>query len=274
MTDLTPNDLSHLSDAEFHALCPQGEHAPGPEPLSPTAQAEPVAEPPAVAEQPSDEEILELMPQQMREDLATAAHAIAKQAGIDSRRAIGAVRIILNRHAVDLSLAVLARWGNHFPDATKMVPPAKGEIAELVKYLRGVKSLHCQRAAELLERHPAPVPVPVAEPPAVAEGEVAKLVAQLHELAEVQDDDGWEGDAVMLRRAAELLKRHAAPEPLPEPVAWMYKDEAYFNGKEWRENWEVTTCKRLAVWKSTPEQPVPLYALPLPALDSATNADD
>lgn len=39
MTDLTPNDLSHLSDEEFHALCPQGEHAPGAEPLSPAAQA-------------------------------------------------------------------------------------------------------------------------------------------------------------------------------------------------------------------------------------------
>lgn len=39
MSDLTPNDLSHMSDAEFHTLCPQGEHAPGPEPLSPAAQA-------------------------------------------------------------------------------------------------------------------------------------------------------------------------------------------------------------------------------------------
>ena len=39
MADLTPNDLSHLSDEEFNALCPQGEHAPGPEPLSPTAEA-------------------------------------------------------------------------------------------------------------------------------------------------------------------------------------------------------------------------------------------
>ena len=41
MTDL-PADLSHLShlsDEEFNALCPQGEHAPGPEPLSPGAQA-------------------------------------------------------------------------------------------------------------------------------------------------------------------------------------------------------------------------------------------
>jgi hypothetical protein len=39
MTDLTPNDLSHLSDAEFNSLCPQGEHAPGREPLSPAVQA-------------------------------------------------------------------------------------------------------------------------------------------------------------------------------------------------------------------------------------------
>jgi hypothetical protein len=39
MTDLSPNDLSHLSDAEFQSLCPQGEHAPGPEALSPAAQA-------------------------------------------------------------------------------------------------------------------------------------------------------------------------------------------------------------------------------------------
>jgi hypothetical protein len=40
MTDLTPNDLSHLSDEEFNALCPQGHHATGPAmTLSPTAQA-------------------------------------------------------------------------------------------------------------------------------------------------------------------------------------------------------------------------------------------
>jgi hypothetical protein len=39
MTNHIPNDLSHLSDAEFNSLCPQGEHAPGPEPLSPAAQA-------------------------------------------------------------------------------------------------------------------------------------------------------------------------------------------------------------------------------------------
>lgn len=39
MSDLTPNDLSHLSDDEFNALCPHDAHAPGPEPLSPAARA-------------------------------------------------------------------------------------------------------------------------------------------------------------------------------------------------------------------------------------------
>ena len=39
MNDLTPNDLSYLSDKDFNALCPQGHHAPGPEPLSHAAQA-------------------------------------------------------------------------------------------------------------------------------------------------------------------------------------------------------------------------------------------
>ena len=39
MANPIPNDLSHMSDEDFNALCPQGKHAPGPEPLSPAAQA-------------------------------------------------------------------------------------------------------------------------------------------------------------------------------------------------------------------------------------------
>ena len=38
-SDLPINDLSHLSKEEFLTLCPQGEHAPGAEPLSIAAQA-------------------------------------------------------------------------------------------------------------------------------------------------------------------------------------------------------------------------------------------
>ena len=64
-----------------------------------------------VAEGPTDEEIMELMPQQMRDDLAAAARALA---GFDRAnvKAAGAMRIILNRHAVDHARAVLAKWGN------------------------------------------------------------------------------------------------------------------------------------------------------------------
>ena len=58
---------------------------------------------------PTDEEIMELMPQQMRDDLAAAARALADFTG---PKAAGAMRIILNRHAVDHARAVLAKWGN------------------------------------------------------------------------------------------------------------------------------------------------------------------
>ena len=57
---------------------------------------------------PTDEEIMELMPQQMRDDLATAARAMI---GFDSPKVVGACRIILNRHAVNHARAVLDKWG-------------------------------------------------------------------------------------------------------------------------------------------------------------------
>ena len=65
--------------------------------------------PQPVAEGPTDEEVMELMPQQMRDDLANAARAMI---GFDNPKAAGAMRIILNRHAVDHARAVLAKWGN------------------------------------------------------------------------------------------------------------------------------------------------------------------
>ena len=62
-------------------------------------------------EGPTDEEIMELMPQQLRDDLSHAARAIA---GFDPAniKAAGAMRIILNRHAVDHVRAALAKWGH------------------------------------------------------------------------------------------------------------------------------------------------------------------
>ena len=57
----------------------------------------------------SDEEIMELMPQQMRDDLAAAARVLA---GFDNPKAAAACRIILNRHAVDHARAVLSRYSH------------------------------------------------------------------------------------------------------------------------------------------------------------------
>ena len=63
---------------------------------------------------PTDEELMELMPQQMRDDLAAAARALA---GFDRAnvKAAGAMRIILNRHAVDHVRAALAKYGSTTP---------------------------------------------------------------------------------------------------------------------------------------------------------------
>jgi hypothetical protein len=77
---------------ETHALATEARAA--------LAQPEPVA--------PTDEEIMELMPRQMRDDLATAARALSDFSG---PKASTVCRIILNRHAVDHVRAVLARWG-------------------------------------------------------------------------------------------------------------------------------------------------------------------
>ena len=66
-----------------------------------------------VAEAPTDEEIMELMPQQMRDDLAAAARALAGSGRF--RPAAGAIRIILNRHAVGHARAALAKWGTLTP---------------------------------------------------------------------------------------------------------------------------------------------------------------
>ena len=63
---------------------------------------------------PTDDEIMELMPQQMRNDLGAAAKALA---GIDRAKAAAVFRIILNRHAVDHVRAVLTKYGSTTPQS-------------------------------------------------------------------------------------------------------------------------------------------------------------
>ena len=110
-------------------------------------------EPASVALQPRDGEIMELMPRQMHEDLAAAVRAMAEQEGIDSTRAKGVMRIMLNRHVVDLARAVLARWGR--PAATPVPEsgevPRIGHILRLAEIIREVDGRHDKGAAALAE---------------------------------------------------------------------------------------------------------------------------
>lgn len=55
----------------------------------------------------------------------------------------------------------------------------------------------------------------------------------------------------------------STPQPVLDPVAWMYQGEPSFDGTDWRETWEVTTDKRLAEFKATPDQPIPLFSIQL-----------
>lgn len=79
---------------------------------------------------------------------------------------------------VNFARAVLARFGNHSPDATKIVSPAPapaGEVAEVAAWLRAYRDEEfgplsddpdtrwLTRAADLLEHQAAPVPVAVSE---------------------------------------------------------------------------------------------------------------
>jgi len=60
-------------------------------------------------EGPTDEEIMELMPQQMRDDFAAAARALSSF-DLNYIKAASTFRIILNRHVVNHARAVLTKW--------------------------------------------------------------------------------------------------------------------------------------------------------------------
>jgi hypothetical protein len=123
--------------------------------LSALAQPEPVG--------PTDEEIMELMPQQMHEDLAAAARALAEQASTVSRSATGVMRIMLNRHAVDLARAVLQRFGRPTitPISPDRVPLPQNEEQASGMVNVGLAWLKQHSSCRL--RQPGVTPIPMSE---------------------------------------------------------------------------------------------------------------
>ena len=72
------------------------------------------------------------------------------------------------------------------------------------------------------------------------------------------------GDVDTMTAFAEcVITAYQAAQPAPavqEPVAWVYKGDAEFDGKEWRDSIRVTTSKQVADWQGKDIQP--LYTTP------------
>ena len=113
-------------------------------------------------EELTDEVLLELMPQQFRDDLATVSRVAAHGAGPDITP--GIFRVSLNTGALDYARAVIAADRARRPTPQ---PPAGGEVGELVTWLRAfangerhegrpATAQSLARTADLLERLASP----------------------------------------------------------------------------------------------------------------------
>jgi hypothetical protein len=67
-------------------------------------------EPASVTDQPTDKELLELMPETMRDEFSYAAKVCSDATGGQVKP--GIFRVCLNHSALEYARAVLARWGN------------------------------------------------------------------------------------------------------------------------------------------------------------------
>ena len=67
-------------------------------------------EPASVTDQPTDKELLELMPETMRDEFSYAAKVCSDATGGQVKP--GIFRLCLNHSALEYARAVLARWGN------------------------------------------------------------------------------------------------------------------------------------------------------------------
>ena len=233
-------------------------------------------EPASVACEPSDGDLLQLMPEQFRADLGTVSRMAAHGAGPDIKP--GLFRVSLNTGALEYARAVLARWGRPAP------VPAEGEVAVLLRELRDAafdrdgsdpeKSMFT-RAADLLERQAAPVPAGEVAESSVApvpEPALAKINGILSDSGRVLLTDVREA-LELARQALEQRKTAPAPVPVAERLPGV-EDRDHEECCWW---FYPETTDTLAVWVlgpgnaewliSNPPSPthwLPATALPLP----------
>jgi hypothetical protein len=94
---------------------------------------------------------------------------------------------------------------------------------------------------------------------------------------EAETDPNWECNSYhpKIWEAITAIKQALAAQPPVQPVAWLYKADAEFDGKEWHDSIRVTTSKQVADWQGKDIQP--LYTTPpaaQPAVPDALNPKD
>jgi len=81
-------------------------------------------------DEPTDEELLELMPEDLHKEFANWSRIYAEHADIKP----GLFRVVLNTHAVDFARAVFARWGRPTPQVTPETSDGYHTFAELYEH--------------------------------------------------------------------------------------------------------------------------------------------
>lgn len=59
-----------------------------------------------------------------------------------------------------------------------------------------------------------------------------------------------------LHAMADAIDAHLSSQHEGEAVAWIYRDEPYFDGKEWKDQWRTTTNEELAKYKDKSARPL------------------
>lgn len=102
---------TYAVDEAHHALLERARAALAQPEIAPDGPAVPDGrEPASVADQPTDKELLDLMPETMRDEFSYAANACSDATGGQVKP--GIFRVCLNHSALEYARAVLNRWGN------------------------------------------------------------------------------------------------------------------------------------------------------------------
>ena len=213
-----------------------------------------------VGEGPSDEEVLDLMPQQFRDDLATVSRLASYGTPAPDVGEVGEQPVSESYKLPEpVQPGELAAWlrtdtskefgpSSDHPDAARLT-----RIATLLQQQQHLLKLALRELDLLMERPPAPAPaVPEA-------GDVGELVAWLRTIKSVQ-----------AQKAATLLEQQAAPAPAVVPVEvserpWEWEGWCNAEGQCWalspdHNSWQLVKPRFLSFWVLL----LPAHAIPLP----------